>query len=220
MYYPKSQIKTNLYTYGDEYVITLTQAAYTGYYFLTSTGQAFTGRTPDDRPNQELTKVDPVTKNEGGPLGTLKNSSSPIFSAHNPFASDIINEADILSSLDYAQITNANIFNPSEVLVPYYIAPTPTEQDYQIGEFRRYFCKKGNEILYLEINKTQYDLLVTKNPSILFSLYGPFNLPWQITGVQEEVEKTNRNIVALTSQRLKLPKFGDYLNNNYLKYYR
>ena len=220
MYYPKSQIKTNLYTYGDEYVIILTQAAYTGYYFLTSTGQAFTGRTPDDRPNQELTKVDPVTKNEGGPLGTLKNSSSPIFSAHNPFASDIINEADILSSLDYAQITNTNIFNPSEVLVPYYIAPTPTEQDYQIGEFRRYFCKKGNEILYLEINKTQYDLLVTKNPSILFSLYGPFNLPWQITGVQEEVEKTNRNIVALTSQRLKLPKFGDYLNNNYLKYYR
>ena len=61
MYYPKSQIKTNLYTYGDEYVIILTQAAYTGYYFLTSTGQAFTGRTPDDRPNQELTKVDPVT---------------------------------------------------------------------------------------------------------------------------------------------------------------
>ena len=220
MYYPKSQIKTNLYTYGDEYVITLTQAAYTGYYFLTSTGQAFTGRTPDDRPNQELTKVDPVTKNEGGPLGTLKNSSSPIFSAHNPFASNIINEVDILSSLDYAQITNTNIFNPSEVLVPYYIAPTPTEQDYQIGEFRRYFCKKGNEILYLEIDKTQYDLLVTKNPSILFSLYEPFNLPWQLTGAQEEVEKTNRNIVDLTSQRLKLPKFGDYLNNNYLKYYR
>jgi hypothetical protein len=220
MYYPKSQIKTNLYTYGDEYVITLTQAAYTGYYFLTSTGQAFTGRTPDDRPNQELTKVDPVTENEGGPLGTLKNSSSPIFSAHNPFASNIINEVDILSSLDYAQITNANIFNPSEVLVPYYIAPTPTEQDYQIGEFRRYFCKKGNEILYLEINKTQYDLLVTKNPSILFSLYGPFNLPWQITGTQEQVARTNKNIVELTSQRLKLPRFGDYLNNNYLKYYK
>jgi hypothetical protein len=220
MYYPKSQIKTNLYTYGDEYVITLTQAAYTGYYFLTSTGQAFTGRTPDDRPNQELTKVDPVTKNEGGPLGTLKNSSSPIFSAHNPFASNIINEVDILSSLDYAQITNTNIFNPSEVLVPYYIAPTPTEQDYQIGEFRRYFCKKGNEILYLEIDKTQYDLLVTKSPSILFSLYGPFNLPWQITGTQEQVARTNKNIVDLTSQRLKLPRFGDYLNNNYLKYYR
>jgi hypothetical protein len=220
MYYPKSQIKTNLYTYGDEYIITLTQAAYTGYYFLTSTGQAFTGRTPDDRPNQELTKVDPVAENEGGPLGTLKNSSSPIFSAHNPFASNIINEVDILSSLDYAQITNANIFNPSEILVPYYIASVPTEQDYQIGEFRRYFCKKGNEILYLEIDKTQYDLLVTKNPSILFSLYEPFNLPWKLTGIKEEVEKTNRNIVALTSQRLKLPEFGRYLKDNYLKYYK
>jgi len=220
MYYPKSQIKTNLYTYGDEYVITLTQAAYTGYYFLTSTGQAFTGRTPDDRPNQELTKVDPVTKNEGGPLGTLKNSSSPIFSAHNPLASDIINEADILSSLDYAQITNTNIFNPSKVLIPYYIAPVPTEQDYQNGEFRRYFCKKTNEILYLEINKDTYDKLIVKDIQYLYSLYEPFNLPWKLTGTKEEVEKVNRNIVELTSKRLQLPQLGRYLKDDYLKYYK
>ena len=220
MYYPKSQIKTNLYTYGDEYVITLTQASYIGYYFLTSTGQAYTGRTPDDRPNQELTKVDPVVNNEGGPLGTLKNSSSPIFSGHSPFSSDIVNEADILSSLDYAQIKNSNILNPSDVLVPYYIAPTPTQQEYQNGEFRRYFCKKGNEILYLEINKTQYDLLVVKDSSILYSLYEPFNLPWKLTGTKEEVEKTNRNIVELTSNRLKLPQFGRYLKDDYLKYYK
>jgi hypothetical protein len=52
MYYPKSQIKTNLYTNGDEYVIELTKSPYSGYYYLTSTGIAYTGKTPDDRPNQ------------------------------------------------------------------------------------------------------------------------------------------------------------------------
>jgi hypothetical protein len=52
-YYPLSQIKTNLYTNGTEYT-TLDGVAYTGYYFKISTGQLFTGRTPQDQPNQEL----------------------------------------------------------------------------------------------------------------------------------------------------------------------
>lgn len=54
MYYPKSQIKTNLYTNGDEFVFLSNQQPYTGYYFKTSTGQYFTGKTPDDRPNIEI----------------------------------------------------------------------------------------------------------------------------------------------------------------------
>ena len=63
-------------------------------------------------------------------------------------------------------------------------------------------------------------MLLTKSPDILWQLYLPFNLPWQLTGTQEQVARTNKNIVDLTSVRLQLPKFGDYLNNNYLKYYR
>jgi len=54
----------------------------------------------------------------------------------------------------------------------------------------------------------------------LWQLYLSFNLPWQIIGDKEQVARTNKNVVELTSRRLQLPKFGDYLNNNYLKYYR
>jgi hypothetical protein len=223
MYYPKSQIKPNLYTNGDEYVIQATQAPYVGYYYATSTGQYFTGRTPDDRPNQELIKI--VSSQQIGltqnSLDSSRNISTPVFNSPRLQAVDtIVDNNNSNSPIDYAQLKSINTFTESITLVPYYIAPVPTEQDYQIGEFRRYFCKKGNEILYLEIDKTQYDLLVTKNPSILFSLYTPFNLPWKLTGTQEEVEKTNRNIVALTSQRLRLPEFGRYLKDNYLKYYK
>ena len=223
MYFPKSQITTNLYTNGGEYVTLFTETPYTGYYYITSTGKIFTGRTPDDTPNQELVKIalsqqaEP-TQNLSEPL---KNLSTPIFnSPRSQIVDTIVDNDNSNSPLDYAQLKNINSFNESISLVPSYIAPTPTSQDYQIGEFRRYFCKKTNEILYLEIDKTQYDLLIVKSPTILYSLYEPFNLPWKLTGIKEEVEKTNRNIVALTSQRLKLPEFGRYLKDDYLKYYK
>ena len=202
MYYPKSQIKTNLYTEGNEYTLP-NGDVYQGFYYKTSTGKYFTGKTPDDRPNVQLF-----------PLVQSSNEPTTRYNVSIPYDVDV--EFD--SSLVYNGGTP--IDSSKTQIIPTYIPSTPTEQDYQIGEFRRYFCKKTNEIQYVEINKTQYDLLVVKDPSILWQLYLPFNLPWQITGDKEQVARTNKNIVDLTSQRLLLPKFGDYLNNNYLKYYR
>ncbi len=43
MYFPKSQIKSNLYTNGGEYVLSTTKEDYKGYYYEVSTGQRFTG---------------------------------------------------------------------------------------------------------------------------------------------------------------------------------
>jgi hypothetical protein len=201
MYYPKSQIKTNLYTNGDEFVFLSNKQPYIGYYFKTSTGQYFTGKTPDDRPNTEIIFNLALAEN------LIPTNQSDYSVLINTDTSDIISYNNLIKST-------------SILISPSYNAPVPTEQDYQIGEFRRYFCKKGNEILYLEINKETFDKLIAKDPQYQFSLYQPFNLPWKLTGVQEEVEKTNRNIVALTSQRLRLPEFGRYLKDNYLKYYK
>ena len=41
-----------------------------------------------------------------------------------------------------------------------------------------------------------------------------------ISGDKNQVETTNRNIVELATFRRKLPKLGDYLKFNYLKYYK
>jgi hypothetical protein len=46
MYFPKSQIKSNLYTNGGEYVIINTNQEYIGYYFMISTGKKFIGFPP------------------------------------------------------------------------------------------------------------------------------------------------------------------------------
>ena len=46
-YYPKSQIKTGLYTKGNEFIISNNKESYKGYYWVTSTGEFYTGKTPD-----------------------------------------------------------------------------------------------------------------------------------------------------------------------------
>lgn len=221
MYYPKSQIKTNLYTEGNEFVYKATNQPYRGYYYKISTGKYFTGRTPDNQPNLELLSltgqdnlVPTITPN------LLSSIAIPVDGLYegNEFGPNVpINEAAVIN---YAQLTNTSIIQPPQYIHPTYNSPEPTQQDYQTGEFRRYFCKKTNGILYLEIDKNTFDKLVAKDPQYVWSLYEPFNLPWQLTGVKETVEKTNRNIVELTSNRLKLPQFGRYLKDDYLKYYK
>jgi hypothetical protein len=220
MYYPKSQIKTNLYTNGDEYIIELTQTQYIGYYYLTSTGKAFTGKNPDDKPNQELIKVEPVVKDEIDSSSIVRNSTSTIFSSHNPGAIESVTSLDYNTALNYAQLKNINIFNPPIKLLPYYSPTSPTPQDYQIGEFQRYFCKKTNEIQYIEINKEQFDKLIGKDPQIEFSLYQPFTITWILTGEKQQVAQINKNIVELAMVRQKLPKFNLYLKEDYTKYFQ
>jgi hypothetical protein len=51
MYYPKSQITTNLSTNGKEFQIVGTSEYYIGSYFKTSNGRFYTGKTPQDGNN-------------------------------------------------------------------------------------------------------------------------------------------------------------------------
>ena len=219
-YYPLSQVKTNLYTNGDEYVIELTKTAYTGYYYLTSTGVAYTGKTPDDRPNQKLIKVEQVSFSPATVSPTNKNVQATILSSDSPGALDAVTFSNYTAVLNYARLKNINIYNPPTKFLPYYSPVLPTQQDYQNGEFQRFFCKKANETLYIEINQDQFAKLTAKDPQFEFSLYIPFTITWILTGDKEQVAKTNRNIVELASYRQRLPRFGNYLNFDYLKYYQ
>jgi hypothetical protein len=54
MYFPQSQIKTNLYTNGDEFVVKSTDQNYVGSYWKTSSGQFFSKKNPQDIPYEEL----------------------------------------------------------------------------------------------------------------------------------------------------------------------
>lgn len=218
-YYPLSQIKPNLHTNGNEFVYDINDPSreYVGYYYKTSDGKYFTGRTPQDLPNIEIY-----------PKPILDFNKYPDISSNPTLNSITVNGgAEILGGdnieggnptvLDYISIKN---IDPNQVtLIPTYAPTYPTSQDYQVGEFRRFFCKKTNEIQYVEIDVNQYGLLTQKDPQILWQLYFPFNIPWVISGNAQSAAITNKNIVELNMKQLKLPRFNDYLKDNYLKYF-
>jgi hypothetical protein len=194
MYFPKSQVTPNQYTNGGEFQLKSTGQSYAGYYFSTSTGQYFTGRNQNDNPVLELTLIS----------STVETTN--------------INLPEVITIEDNAY--NNIVAKPTTVLYkPAFNPNIPTQQDYQVGEYRRYFCKKTNEIIYLEINQNTFDKLVAKSPDILWSLYQPFNIPWNLTGTKEQVATVNRNIVLLTMKELSLPQFDAYLKFDFTKYY-
>ena len=194
MYFPESQITPNQYTNGGEFQVKSTGQDYKGYYFITSTGQRYTGRNQNDNPVLELTSLVSNTINI--------NPNLP--------------EVTTLTDYTYNNLITAPI---GIVFKPAYNPNIPTQQDYQIGEYRRYFCKKTNEIIYLEINQNTFDKLATQSPDILWQYYLPFFIPWNLTGTEEQVATVNRNIVLLTMKNLSLPQFDAYLKFDFTKYY-
>jgi hypothetical protein len=208
MYFPKSQITPNLYTNGGEFTISSTQENYTGYYYKTSSGKYYTGRNPSDLPNTEIILNTSVKGTNINNQAIINNTSIIVTEL-----GDFFEEEGVLVYLNLK-----NIDPTKSTLLPTYTPTYPSSQDYEIGEFRRFFCKKTNEIQYIEIDPKQYSLLAFKDPQILWQLYYPFNIPWTISGRVETVINVNKNIVELTMKQLKLPRFNDYLKNDYVKY--
>jgi hypothetical protein len=190
-YYPKSQIKTNLHTNGNEFLVTATGAAYTGYYWKTSKGEYFSGKTPQDLPSQQLS---PITNS---PQTTSTTTTITVPSIY----SSILKQSQ-------SKIILQNSY------------PQPTQDDYNASEFVRYFCKKANELKYLEISKDNYFNLVNRNPQYDYALYIPFYVHWQLTGNKEQVYNVNKNEVQLTMQRQNLYQFDKFLKEDYLKFYK
>jgi hypothetical protein len=205
MYYPKSQITTNLYTNGEELYLASNFSSYKGYYYKLSNGKFFSGKTPQDGPNVELIKGEtPVSGPDSG------FTQTPGFITPS---GDFITYPVDFSSTEYP------LYKDQLMNVPLYYSNTPTEQDYQNGTFPRYFCKKANELIYIEISKNTFDKLTNKDPNIYWQLYVPFQINWKLTGSREDVFRVNRNIVEIAMNKNKLYKFDDYLKKDYLKFW-
>lgn len=193
-YYPKSQIKTNLFTEGGQLEVTSTGESYTGYYWQTSKNEYFTGRNPSDGvsiPLQIIATPPPIKVS----LLTYNNNNKI-----------------------YNKLKGINV---SETLnLPYYYKPSPTEEDYQIGNFVRYFCKKVNENLYIETTKIIYDKIINKDKGYAYTLYYPFSLTWKLTGNRKIVERTNQRVVKTIETQQKIVGLGEYLNFNYIEFYQ
>jgi hypothetical protein len=207
MYYPKSQIQVNLYTNGGELSIKSNNQNYIGSYWKTSDGKFFTGKTPDDSNIQELIKTSTTTSQ------TYSNLTAEAF---EPTPQLFLNpNSQILS--EYSKLNSK--FNESKKLPKSY-NPSPTESDYELGEFSRYFCKKTNEIVYTEINKETYTKLSGRDSSYLWQLYIPIKYSWSIAGDEEKIYNINKNMTKYMMNKFKLPALDKFLREDYLKFWK
>ena len=198
MYYPKSQIKTSLFTKGKEYTIFPTSNEYRGFYYQTSNGSFFSGKNPQD-PNGGV-KLVPIKVES--PLGTSPNIKK---------ISNVITDESYLKA--------KNFDNSVTYSLPTSIYPQPTSNDYQIGEFERYFLSKTNEIKFVEINKTEFIKYQTKDPNVAFQFYFPLKISWLLVGDKDKVYQVNKKTVERTESNLNLRGFSQYLKNRFLQFY-
>jgi hypothetical protein len=208
MYIPLNRLITNLKTTQNEFVYKDTLFPYNGYYWKSYDGKYFTGKNPNDLPSVEI---------------ILRSNSDILTNIENPniitlYTNIIDNTPEI--SLVYEYIPLKNIDIATVKLLPSQYYPTPTQDDYNLGVFTRYFVVKSNENIYLEVNKDTYNNILNQNPNWAWELYVPFTILWTLTGERDNVFITNRNITQLTEQRLKRRGLQEFLKRNYLKFYQ
>tara|TARA_R100000951_G_scaffold19252_1_gene16056 strand:- start:14804 stop:15697 length:894 start_codon:yes stop_codon:yes gene_type:complete len=215
-YYPKSQITTNLHTNGGVYVIASTDEDYIGYFYKLSNGEKYTGKSPSN--NNRLLRL---TSNST--FKTLNNGDVEYEEVGftdmweddlPPSPSKQIHQ---LMSLNY-DVSIENSFSPR--FVPQPSNTMPTQKDYDIGEFQRFFAKKNNENIYLEVDKQTNTFLNSQDSKIAWDLYSSISIPWNLSGDKDKTYLTNKNIVSLAEQKNKWYGFTQWFRDNFLKYYQ
>jgi hypothetical protein len=205
-YYPKSQIKTNLYTNGGEYTTSsnpnsLTVTEYKGYYYKTSTGQLYTGKSPSDKPNQILYPLSPNSITFESGISTPPPPNNTI----------TINNSD--PNTQYS-ISN----NPKTRIIPQFSLSQPTPEDKKRGFFIRYFCKKNNELIYFETSQADHDRIKSQDPTTAYDLYSAASLKWYITGDPAQVTSQNVTQVNQVSSTNGWLGFIQYFKGDFNRY--
>ncbi len=195
MYFPKSQYTGNLYTDGTQYVIATSGDLYKGYYFKTYNNELYTGKTPEDGPTQLLIELTNILSESDAIVPT-----KPVYISMSGFAS-------------YNNIT------PKARYIPLPNQTLPTPDDYTQGVFTRFFCKKNNELKYIEIDQKTFNDLESKSANVAWDLYTPQSINWYITGEMEKIYNLNKSIVHMVEVEEKWHGFSQYFKQNFTKYF-
>lgn len=173
IYYTKAQITEGLVTEGGEWMFT-DNTEYIGQYHTYTTGEVFSeANFVDGKSRILIPYVNVKAINQQNEIGidTAKN-----------FEYDNIKTLDVKKSITP---------NPSQI--------QPTDKDIKRGWMIRYFAKKINDDIILELTKADFDNIGT--PDGLDSiLWESFTLRWRITGPIDEILQTNQQTVQIKSQ--------------------
>jgi hypothetical protein len=215
MYTPKNRILTNQVTRNNKLVIKSTQEFYNGFYHKLYNGKMYTGKTPNDPPIQELEEVVPTDQGFTPDLPQTELAYTDAPTIFDSLDTPGYSEEMVIT---YANLQGIDLNKPQRKFLPYSFYPNPTEEDYEIGMFTRYFCYKINELSYIELNKEVYDALVNQDSKYQWELYSAFKIPWTLIGDKDYVRTTNRNVVLIAEKDNKITRLGKFLRDDYTKF--
>ena len=210
-YYPLSRVKTNLNTRGNVY--SLNGKSYTGPYYLTYDGLAYTGVNPVTGPNELLQLLNIIDAPSGGT--NLQSRYNRLIKPGTRPIQETIQASQQTSTVSLKQ------------LVPYY--PVMVESYYQTGYFTRYFAKKVNMNSYImEISEEDWTN-ITNNEDSTYEDYEVMDMFWQLKGPKNDQRVSQYEIKAGvydTNKRVtegKAKSFNgiiQYIGGDYTKYAR
>lgn len=207
VYIPKSQIKSNQFTNGNEWYYVKNNASYVGSYFKLSNGKAYTGRSPNNPPNEEITQNTPIVSSQTKNYPFIGETQSVKYMGS--WRSKDLKIYGILKKTDY-NLSRSN---------PQYNPTIPLSENFEQGSFIRYFTVRVNQLEFLEINKETYDNILSQNPVWMWENFIPFTLRWYIKGDIERTFNNNKGSLFLTEKNIKRKGLEKYLSNNYLQYF-
>jgi hypothetical protein len=205
-YYPKSQIQTNLHTNGGELIYKNSQKEYIGFYYKIPNGKIFTGKTPNNGASLELTPFNQFIKNNTIPTIT------PLTSESTQLITPVNDVSSRPNGTPYpTQINPQPYLNKIKPrLLPLPSLTLPTNNDYVRGVYTRYFCKKNNELKYMEIDKLTFDKLSSRVQDIAWDLYTPISTLWYLRNAE-----VNKNLVSLIEREQKWYGFTQWFKDNF-----
>lgn len=207
-YIPKNKIITNLYTNTKELAYKDTGEIYVGNYWESYDGKIFTGKNPNDKPSRELINIEP-SEEEKNPLLTLNQIA---FNTNNKgINNNLITQ--------YSKIKNINLNDIEKQIVPKHLYPKPTEDDYKLGVFDRYFLYKINEPIFLEVDEDVFKAVKGKDEKYYTTPYIQFLMSWTLEGDKSEVYDINKRIIELTEKRINRKGLKEFLKFNYTKFW-
>lgn len=218
-YYPKSKVIENLNTQGNEYL--LNEEPYSGKYYLTYDGKAFTGAGPESGKNSVLKKVQ-VAVNTPYINSSARIPESSISNLPESARTKLINNTNLVVSSDFT--TDRIPGKPNS----YY--PQPTAADYKRGYVIRYFVKKINERGFItEISETEYKNIQNGTADYDIRMYQTVKILWKITGPLNSQRQSQYNVIpGIIDTNKRLTESAnktflgilDYIGGEYTKFAR
>jgi hypothetical protein len=212
MYIPKNKIQTNLYTYGGEYQYAKSKVEYIGNYWTMYNGKIFTGKNPQDNIQEELIPLVKTSKLQVTPQQeTLKYA----FNWDGETVPGQIQNKEDISRYNFIKKRDVS---EVKIIAPQYY-PSPTEEEFKLGVFTRYFTVQHNQPIFKEVSKEDYTKMKNQDPTISWIPYKLFTLPWILKGLAVNVKQTNYNQVLIKEERINKKGLQEFLRNDFLFLY-